>query len=205
MTEQVIRKNMELTTDIGSPHGLENRNVVIVNAPNPLALLFIPFDRAYRQQPVPQTVRTLAPGFGPLEVVRTDEKSLVIKTQAANLFSAAHQSYLHVVNFFREFNKLYLSDHLPFQVGQRIELTGLKVEVVAVDDDNLPMQVAFEFDVRLEDESLHWLQFDWQTGRYHPFAPPAVGEKTEIQGPAPISLQESKRQIMHIISRPRKP
>ncbi|MHC4660025.1 MAG: hypothetical protein ACYS83_12760, partial [Planctomycetota bacterium] len=197
---RIFLDNMERTMDIGSPDGLENNDVVIVNAPNPLALLFVPFDRACRQQPVPQTVRTLVPGVGPVDIARTDERTLVIKTQSANLFSCSRQSYLHVVNFFREFNKLYLSDHLPFEVGQCIELTGLKVEVVAVDDDNLPTQVSFEFDVPLEDKSLHWLQFDWETGRYHPFTPPAVSEKTEVPGPPWVSSDESIRDIMQLMS-----
>jgi hypothetical protein len=61
-----------------------------------------------------------------------------------------------------------------FQVGDRVELSGVTVEVREIGEDRFPAQVAFVFEVPLEDASLLWLAL--RGDRYHPVEPPQVGE-----------------------------
>ena len=65
----------------------------------------------------------------------------------------------------------------PLELGDRIELTDLTIEITAVADGR-PAEVSFSFARPLEDPSLHWLQ--WKDGIYVPFDVPAIGETVEL-------------------------
>ncbi|KPK78746.1 MAG: hypothetical protein AMS25_14385 [Gemmatimonas sp. SM23_52] len=60
----------------------------------------------------------------------------------------------------------------PFTVGERLELTGLVVEILGVEEGR-PAEVAFRFDEPLESPRWRWLT--WRGGSYRPFEPLPVG------------------------------
>ena len=66
---------------------------------------------------------------------------------------------------------------------ERIVLTDLTIEVSDVGEDGFPKEASFQFAVPLEDPSLRWLMWDWQTWAYVPFKVPMVGESVQIAGP----------------------
>ena len=177
------------TVNVGSQPDIENQTVVVVNAPHPFLFLGMPVLRAYEDKPLPERTRVLAPGFVPLEITRTGEKTLLLKAQAGNILSpdtSRKDFKLHFVYFYKELNSLFRPEDLPFQTGEQLELTGMSVEVINVDEAGQPTQVQFHFAVSLDNPSLSWLQWDWKKGRfgsYSAFKVPAVGDKTYIQGP----------------------
>jgi len=177
------------TVDVGSQPDIENKTVVVVNAPHPFLFLALPVLRAYEDKPLPERTRVLAPGFVPLEVTRTGEQTLLLKAQAGNILSprtSRKDLKPHFVYFYKELNSLFRPEDLPFQTGERVELTGISVEVIGVDEAGQPTQVQFHFAVSLDNPSLSWLQWDWKKGRfgsYSTFNVPAVGDKTYIEGP----------------------
>jgi len=175
-------KNVKSTMEIGLPEGLEDRDLVVVNAPNPISFNYVPFLRAYEGRSLPRAIRVLAPGFRPLELIRTTESSLILRVQSGNLLSCEQSDSLDFVYFYR-----YLSDvrgkRHPLQHGDRIELPRMSAEVIATDSDNAPTEVLFRFSVPLEDDSLKWLQWDWKKDRYVPFRVPRPGERVYIRGP----------------------
>jgi hypothetical protein len=177
------------TIDVGSEPDLENKTTVVVNAPNPFLLLGLPVLRAYENEPLPERTRVLAPGFVPLEVTRTGEKTLLLKAQTGNILSpetSREDFKLNFVYFYDEFNSLFRPEDLPFRAGEQVELTGMSVEVIDVDRAGQPVEIQFHFAVSLDDPSLSWLQWDWKKGgfgSYSRFNVPAVGEKTYIRGP----------------------
>ncbi len=189
MTSFVL-DTMELTADVGSPEGLENQHLVVVNAPNPLAFAFASFARAYEGEVLPRATRILAPGFNRLEVIRTGNRSIMLKAEDGNLLEG-QQADLHFVNFFEQFNRLFRSERFGMRVGERVELPRMTAEVAAVDAKGLPTQVLFTFDVPLEDASLRWVWFDWEGGCYWAFEVPAIGESAEIAGPRPVPFSEA--------------
>ncbi len=65
------------------------------------------------------------------------------------------------------------TDH-PLALCERIELSGMIVEITELSDDGRPMEASFRFAVPLEDPSLRWLR--WKDDHFEPFVPPAVGE-----------------------------
>ena len=177
------------TIDIGSEPDLENKTTVVVNAPNPFLLLGLPVLRAYENKPLPERTRILAPGFVPLEITRTGEKTLLLKAQTGHILSpeTSREDFKpNFVYFYKEFNSLFRPENLPFRAGEQVELTGMSVEVIDIDRAGQPVEIQFHFAVSLDDPSLSWLQWDWKKGgfgSYSRFKVPAVGEKTYIPGP----------------------
>lgn len=177
------------TVDVGSQPDLGNKTVVVVNAPNPFLFLGLPVLRAYENKPLPERTRILAPGFVPLEITRTGEKTLLLKAQTGNILSpeTSREDFKpNFVYFYHEFNSLFRAEDLPFRQGEKVVLSGMSVEVIDVDGEGQPTQVFCRFAVSLDDPSLSWLQWNWKKGgfgSYSRFEVPAVGEKTYIEGP----------------------
>jgi hypothetical protein len=73
------------------------------------------------------------------------------------------------------FSTLNRGDQVPFRAGDRVELTGLAVEVVAVVGGR-PSVIRYHFALPLEDPSLRWLT--WSGDRFVPWSPPAPGSQT---------------------------
>ena len=65
------------------------------------------------------------------------------------------------------------SRELPFQVGDRVELTELSLRVVEVTQDGRPTTVDFTFREPLESGRYAWLS--WRDGKLEPFTPPKPG------------------------------
>ena len=198
MTSFVI-DTMKVTAQVGSPQGLENQDLVVVNAPNPLAFVFEPFARAYEGEPLPRATRILAPGFNRLEIIRTSNRSILLKAGDGNLLQIEQQCDLHFVNFFEQFNALFRGDRFPMRAGEQVALPRLTVEVVAVDGKGLPTQVLFTFAAALEDASLRWVWFDWEDGCYWPFEVPAIGESIEVPGPPPVPFSEAIEYLIKML------
>jgi hypothetical protein len=171
-----------------------NQDVVIVNGPSQLALSAAPSSRVYQGQVLPKTLRALVPGCVPLQVTRTDDKTLVIKSAPANIFSSDQDSPVHFAHFCRAFNDLFLGDQ-SFKKGDRFTLRNLMVEVLAVDGRGLPTEVAFHFDVSLNDPNLSWLQFNWRTFSYDQFEVPQIGQTVSILGPGQVTFGDALRYV----------
>lgn len=146
---------------------IEDQDLVVVNPPSTfLALTCLPA-WASEGKPLPRHMRILASSqFGPVEVCRIDEKTITVRPRGGYLVTIL--------------DKLFRSDQHRFSAGDRIELTGMNVEVTELTEKGLPAEAAFTFSVDLEDESLRWLHY--KEGKYAPFIPPAVGQSVELPG-----------------------
>ncbi len=143
---------------------VEQQDLIVVNPPSLIHVAHTAWDREFRGLPVARRMHLLADGPQAVEVLRTDLHTLVVRPERG------WQSW--------RFESLLRDDRHPMHVGERVELTGLTVEVAAVSADGRPLEAAFRFAVPLEDPSLRWLC--WRAGAYEPFAPPAVGETSEL-------------------------
>ena len=185
-TQQMVklsRKEFDSTMMVGKLQGVENQDLIIVNAPNPFSLFYLPTFRAHNQQSLPRTIRTLAPAFRPIEVIRTGEKTILLRAKSGNLMSCQQGHDFHFVYFYRTFNNGFRDGTSPMHAGDKVVLPPLTVEVVNVDGNNLPTEVLFSFVVPLDDSSLRWIQWDWDKELYTPFPVPAIGQKCELVGP----------------------
>jgi hypothetical protein len=177
------------TIEVDPADDLTGKTLVVVNAPNPLLFLGLPFLRAYWNEPLPERTRLLAPAFAPLKITRTGEKTLLIEAQTGNILStdASRKDFKpNFANFYYHFNSLFRPKDLPFKADEKVELSDMSVEVISVDADGQPTTVRFDFDVSLEDSSLRWLQWYWKGngfGFYSTFKIPPIGETSSTNGP----------------------
>jgi hypothetical protein len=125
-----------------------------------------------------------------VEISREDLQTLRVKPEAGFLiptqidlesehkpFPIAHIAYTYRYGdaLFRESSRELIPDS--------IVLPGLRVEVISVTSDGRPWETIMTFDRELEDPSMQWLQWNWETNSYLPFSIPAVGEQVSIAGP----------------------
>ena len=140
---------------------VERQDVVIVNPPIAVAAGYLPVMRELAGQPIPRRVRILAPSLlNPMSLRRTGPRTVVVRPK--------HGYYTFMLD------RLFRNDSHPMSVGQRVELTGMTVEVLSLTEDGRPAEAEFRFAVPLEDPSLRWLY--WKDGVFIPFTPPAIGE-----------------------------
>jgi hypothetical protein len=152
--------------DMALDRTVQRQTVVILNSPGAVYLLGLPFASAVEGRPVPLRIRGLAAGGASGTATRTDDRSLLVRVKGG---------YLTEVH-----DTAFRDPRQHMRPGQRIELTGMVVEVVTVKEDGRPWEVHFRFDVPLEHPSLRWLQ--WKGNVYAPFRPPVVGQAVEFTG-----------------------
>ena len=177
------------TIEVGQSADLTDKTVVVVNAPHPFLFLGLPVLRAYWNQPIPERTRLLSPGFAPLQITRTGEKTLRVKAQTGNLLSpdlSRRDFKPNIANFYYEFNSLFRPHDLPFEAGEKFELNDMSIEIIEVDSNGQPTEIQIRFDVSLDDPSLHWLQWNWKgpgLGEYSTFNVPQIGKEASLKGP----------------------
>jgi hypothetical protein len=158
-----------------------DKNMIAVNAPCAMILSYGPYAKAYYHQPPPPTLRALVPGCTRLEVERTDDRTLVIRSRTNSLFSCDDVGAFHIAYAFSAANMAIGHPHC--RTGDHYELTGVTVDVLAADARAEATAVAFRFDRPLEAPDLYWMQFRWATFSYEPFAVPAIGQRVTLDGP----------------------
>jgi hypothetical protein len=155
----------------GLDESVKNQDLIIVNPPITFLMLQSPMMWECNNQPMPRHLRILTSSlFEPVKVYRPDAKTLVIRP--------AYGFYVHVLD------ALLRNKQNPFSVGDRVELTGMTVEIREVTNDGYTTEAAFIFSVALEDPSLRWLQY--KDGAFLSFTPPAVGQKVVLPGGNPF-------------------
>lgn len=146
-------------------NSIVNQDLIVVNPPVALLTSFAPFKWEACDEPVPRHFRVLTSSlFRPVKVHRPDEKTLLVRPE---------YGYYAWVG-----DQIFRSPKHPMLLGQRVELTGMTVEITELTPDGRPYEAAFTFDVPLEDPSLRWLQF--KDGAFVPFTPPAIGQTIEL-------------------------
>ncbi|MHC4111380.1 MAG: hypothetical protein ACYSUY_09905 [Planctomycetota bacterium] len=154
---------------------IESQDLVVVNPPSGfLALTCLPA-WASEGKPLPAHMRILASSqFDPVEVHRIDNKTITVRPRGGYLVTV--------------FDRLFRDDKQGLSVGEKIELTGMTVEITELTEDGRPAEAAFTFSVGLEDASLRWLQY--KKGKYVSFSAPAVGQSVELPGFNPFRKQQ---------------
>jgi hypothetical protein len=180
-------------TDLGPLPEAEHQDVVIVNAPSPGHFIYVPGLRSVLSQPVPAHMRILAPGCSSVYVTRIDAHTVLVRPEHGYLIppgtagATEKQDALppvHLAYGYQHGDAFFRSGAFPMTLGQRIELTGMSAEVIALTDDGRPSEARMRFTRPLEDQSLAWLQWDWGKSAYVPFILPATGETVRVPGPS---------------------
>jgi hypothetical protein len=166
---------------VGDSPNIENTDLIVINEPSPLTLIYVPGTKAYWHHPLPKTLRALVPGCTALEVLRADDKTLIVQSKGPNLFSCDDVGPVNPVYFAGLLTAL-LGDP-QCKPGDRYVVDSLTAEILATDASNSPSRVAFHFTTSLDSAHFHWLWFDWGALCEMPFGLPAVGQSVTIPGP----------------------
>jgi hypothetical protein len=140
------------------------RDLIIVNHPLPMDVLHLLTGRAVDRQSLPRTVRVLAPATTAVHVLRTDERTLLMRPDSG---------YFPLPP-----SRLGYNRDDPFTVGRVIALPSMTVTIMEMTGDDRPAAVQFRFAAALDDASLQWVY--WESGGFYEFRPPAVGEAVII-------------------------
>jgi hypothetical protein len=177
--------------DLGSLPNIEGKDLILVNSPSPGQSLYLLPLREAQGQTLPDHLRILAPAHTRIEITRIDERTLKIKPESGFLiptqidlenelkpFPIAHIAYTYRYGdaFFRENNP-----QMPLEGV--VDLPGMQVEVQSLTSDGRPWEAHMIFDHALEDASMHWLRWEWDSSSYVPFDIPLVGETILVEGP----------------------
>ena len=178
-----MQKRLKKTLAIGlfirlQPH----QNLVIMNPPNPASLAFDPFWAVYNDKGLPASIRMLAPGYGPLEVIRTGPRRLVVKSLGGGLFKCEKGWRVDPVFFYRHLSDVRGPEH-PLSVGTRFTRPPMTLDVLAVDERGLPSEIACEFETALEAHGLRWIYWNWGRRHFELFRLPPVGTAICLPGP----------------------
>jgi len=150
---------------------IKNQDLVIVNPPLAFPIIVSTLVWAGNNQPMPRHLRVLtSSSFFPVKIYRPDAKTLIVQPMCGY--------YAWVLD------TLFRDKKHAFSIGDRVELTGMTVEIIELTGDGRPAKAAFTFAVPLEDPSLRWLQY--KGGSFVTFTPPAIGESVILQAENPF-------------------
>lgn len=190
-TPDIFQTVIAQVTDIGPLSEIEQKGVVIVNAPSPFHFIYMPSLRSLHSQPMPAHIRILSPGYFSVDVARLDTRTVLVRPEHGYLIPAGAGvgekrdllPPVELIYMYQHLDKFFRGDAFPMTLGQQVELTGMRVEVVALTDDGRPSEARIRFALPLEDPSLEWLQWNWEKSVYVPFILPTAGETARIPGP----------------------
>jgi hypothetical protein len=168
-----------------------DQDLIIVNSPKVFALWYLPYRLVRHMKLVPAHIRLLTGGGSPIEVTRTGEAALVIRSIKGCLIPTdfrlnedlAEAPRVHISTKNRVLDASFRSKDLPMKRGERIDLPGLSIEISELGMSGFPSEAVFRFDRKLEDPSFKWLKWDPETDSYTSFTPPAIGATITISGP----------------------
>lgn len=151
---------------IPSDPAVATRTVILVNPPVDAFAGYLHLMRQARGQVRPAHIYWLATGTAAVSVERVDERTLRV--------TPAH-------GFLRyEVDQMLRSPARRFAVGERIELSGLTIEIETVSADGRPATVLARFAGPLEDPRLVWRRWDRATSSFAPYQLPAVGTRDTL-------------------------
>jgi hypothetical protein len=182
---------LEETLNLTTPPGVERQHLVVVNAPNTFSFLYFPSLWTINNRPVPARTRILAPGSTSVEIARIDSATILVRPKGGFLVPPGstigsegdEPPLLHPAYYFQHYDKTFRSDADPMNLGERIELSGMTVEVSGLTADGRPLEALVHFSAPLEASRYRWLQWDWSQGAYRDFTPPDIGDSIWVPGP----------------------
>ena len=143
----------------------DGKQVILLNPSSVLHAILYPVVRAERALPLGESMYALASGNKAIQVQRVADNALELTPDNGFLQESA-------AFFVRPANR-------PLQLGERITLPGMRVEIVSLNAAGLPASVRFEFDQALESPQLLFLYCDSQATL--PFKLPTLGETRRLE------------------------
>jgi hypothetical protein len=171
--------------DFGGDPALTNQHVYIVNPPCVALYIVGAFWKAFTDEPIPESINYLSPGFTPVTIQRVDDRTIrvtpesgyspppgmIVDPASGELVPIGEENVYRTID--RSF--YYDPDYLT-EVGQTVTLSEFTVEVAAMTDDGRIAEAIFTFAEPLESDRYVWLVVDAASQSYERVEMPPVGE-----------------------------
>ena len=173
------------TGSLPSDPAIRGQQAIIVHTPSAfLSVYGVPM-RVLAGRPVPARTLVLGSSVHGVTIERPARDVLVIRPEGGFLLPRGRalpgregsQPAFDPAYVLSLFDGLYRESG-SMRLGERVDLSGLRVEVIALTADGRPAAARFAFERDLEDPALRWLR--WDAGAYVPFAVPAVGQSVSL-------------------------
>lgn len=162
--EQILTPTMLVEPlSLPAPAPGEPEHVVLLNPPKPAMLFYYPFVRAQFGVGNAASTQALAVGNQKLTVRTIDESTLELSGKRGFMDSMS-----------RDIVKR------PFKVGDVVDVGQMKVTVLTVSAEGVPLSARFKFASPLNDPRRHI--YAWHDEGYRKFALPAVGQQVVLPG-----------------------
>ena len=190
-TVRFVADPMPGMMNLGSLPDIEGKDLIILNSPSPGQSLYLLRLRQVLDQPNPEHLRILASAHTRIEISRTDSRTIILKPEAGFLlptqidFDNEHKPFplAHIAYSYRYGDAFFRDDNQQMFLGEIVNLPGMRVMIHSLTADGRPWEVGMTFDKTLEDASLDWLMWDWETEAYIPFDIPGEGKIIQVEGP----------------------
>lgn len=136
------RRLNEAYASLPSDAPVVDQTLVVLQTPNDFMSWYFTCMRLAEGQPLPRHTRVLSASLRDLTVERTDERTIVLRTE--NGFVGNRSA------------SIYRNANSPMSAGDTVKLTGVTAEVLKTDKKGWPLDARFQFDRPLEDPSLLW-------------------------------------------------
>ncbi len=167
----------------------EDRYLVVANAPHVFLLQFVPYKLSYRGLPVPDGIRTLAPGLSTMTITRLGERELLVDVDGGfSIYShidipgEVAQSTAGVVHNSRMLMGFFGRRDRSYEVGQQFSYEDSSIEIAEVLDGR-PKAIKATFNYPLDQGKYLFVEWDWGSFSYSELELPALGEQVVLKGP----------------------
>ncbi len=162
--DQLGRLLLRSTREFPNPAALAGSTVVLLNPPADPFAAYLPLYFEAQQRARPRHFMWLTSGVSPVQVRRSNARTLAVRP-AAGYLSHATQLMLR-------------SSSRPLPLGHTVRLEAATLEVTALTADGRPAEIRVTFALPLDDPAL--VLMSWSADRYVKFIPPREGEVVEL-------------------------
>ncbi len=156
------------------PKDIHSKKLILVNPPNAALISYLPLIQRLDGKPNAENTWILSSGYAGIKVSRIDDNTLEIEPKGGFLADASE--------------KIFRSAKFPMQTGEKLELNGMLVTILSLNQDQRPQSVAFRFEQELESDVYvfkSWTKIDG-IAQFGEFELPAVGESIELAPALPF-------------------
>ena len=177
--------------------GVQNhadKSIIVINAPRPFWMSFIPYELAYKNQPLPKSVRVLSSAFYPINVERITGQRLLLSSHPAFQLDPEYlrpyeqQEQAHYAFLTQQLLGLNRSAREPWRLNVSYEFADLTITIKALNKGK-PSQIQVDFN--LPADQLRFVYWDMQNKAYQSFVLPNVGEQILLKGIFDVELNNS--------------
>lgn len=167
-----------------------HKTLVIVNAPAPNRLFYLPFEWRQQYGLVPDRLNVLAPGLVSFNLLRRSDRVFELVAPAGlpldhirdikgldGQHPGSSAAYAHQL-----LQGLLTSPDTVLSPGVQRRAGDLHIQVLE-QVEGRPSRLRIEFIGQVRPDDMLWQEFDWKTREYRLLPVPAIGEKRAFTGP----------------------